>query len=273
MIVPQAIFSRSSLQPLLTIWEQLERAVNAAYPQPRSHDVRGEFAAIANAWSTLAQQNSETIDVFHKKKTQRQSHETACLSRVHETYNDFIKVYNAQRRAGAIALDGLSTAAPEDIALHPGAPAPTSDLIEHALVLAQFHRQYWASAIAFLHYAREALNLQDSGKTLAVIAQTIEDRYFTPLLHRATQQWLELLVIGGSAAELQVAREQLAAPYISGIYNCGTFLNSPMGSDRQHPMAAQFHTVFVRALSHPRSDPDSVENSTLDLGLGLDMSN
>ena len=271
MIVPQAIFSRASLEPLKTIWEQLERAVSAAYPHPRSHDVRGEFAAIANAWTALALTNSDMLAVVYKKKIQRQLHETTCAKRVQETYNDFLKGYNDQRRAGAIALGGMSTAAPEDIVPHPGVAGPTSDLIEYALDLTRYHRQYWASAIALLHYAREALNLHDSGKTLCAIAQTIEDRYFAPLLHRSTQQWLELLVIGGTAAQLQVAREQLAAPYIAGTYRCATFLVSPMSTDHPHSMEQQFQNTLVRAVLHPRSTPAPSIDVALDLGLGLSI--
>lgn len=268
MIISQSIFTRASLQPLLNIWAQLERSVNAAYPQPRAHDVRGDFAAISDAWSALAQKNSDILDALGKTKAQRKAHEDLCAKCVHEKYNDFLAHYNAQRRTNAIALGGLSTTAVENIAPAPREPSSNDDPIVYALELAQFHRQYWSSASAFLDYAREVLNLREQTKTLSRVAQAIHDQYFTPLNTMANVQWLELLVIGGTAAALQVAREYLTAPYTSGSYPCRTFIANSMNRETQTAVAIKLKQAFVRAVSHPRSNPDTdVSYSRVDLGL------
>lgn len=268
MIVPQAIFSRDSIKPLLAIWSQLESEVSAAFPHPRNVDIRGEFSAIANAWQALANGNSDTLDQFHKNKARRQSHEDASAKRVQETYNDFLKGYNQQWRSNAVALGSLWTCASEDVVPYPGKASPTADPIEYALRLAHFHQQHWASALGFLHYIREIFNLHDANKLLGGVAKTIEERYFTPLHRQATQQWMTLLIIGGSAADLQLAREKLAAPYITGTYDTASFLNSTLNSDAQHPLSGKMKQALSRAITHPRSDPEPVAVSSPDLGLG-----
>lgn len=267
MLVPHTIFTNASLRPLLRIWTKLQEATEAAFFHRRTFDIRGDFAVLANAWKSLAQDNTAYVLEHHKTKARIQSHEAAAAKRVQETYNDFLKGYNQQHRTNAVALGSLWTGAPEDVVAFPGKLLPTMDPITYALDLAHFHQQHWTNALGFLAYTREVLNLHEAHKTLTVVANNIEQHYFEPLHKQATTQWLTLLVIGGTADDLQLAREKLAAPYVSGTYDTRTFLNSPMGSDTPHAMSEQLRHAFVRGLSHPRSSPRTPPNSTHDLGL------
>jgi hypothetical protein len=204
---------------------------------------------------------------FTRTKSQRESHEATCIKRVQDTYNESITGYNSTRRANAIALGSLWTGSFEDVIVHPGKPKQSKDPIAYALCLANYHHQYWTSALGFLQYIRDALNLHTHNKLLSSVAQTIEDRYFEPLQKQALNQWLTLLVIGGTADDLQLAREKLASPYISGVYDTSSFLNSPLRGYAQNPLSDQMRNSFQRALTHARSNPDSPADSLTDLGL------
>lgn len=270
MIIPQVIFSRTSSQPLLDIWAKIEADVLKAFPRSHTNGVKGTFSTVTNAFKALAQENSDSLHLLQKTKTKRVAHESICAKRVQETYNDYLSEYNAQYRTKAIALGQLWTVSPTDVIAHPGTLAGDADPIDYALRLACFHRQHWTSAVGFMHYLREVLSLHEPTTTLAVTAKNIETRYLIPLTTRATEKWLTLLVIGGSAADLQLAREELAHPYNSGNYDSRAFLNSNLGSREQHPMAPRMQSALIRAVTHPRSNPDTLENTKniSDLGLG-----
>ena len=265
MTTPQSIFIPTSVKPLLDIWSTLENSVVAAGPW-QDVDVRGEFAIVRNTWIALAAMNNDKLNAFHRSKSALQTHETLCANRVQATYNDFVKKYNNTCLAKAIALSGLSTASPEAIVLHPGDPKTAHNPLEYALTLSKFNRQYWASAIAFLHYTREAFNLPKSSYTLNGIAKNIEERYFNPLLQSATRNWLTLLVIGGTALDLQVAREQLVAPYLDGTCSCTLFLSSATYDCNQYHPTEDLQRTFLRAVNHPRSDNKYIVSES-DLGL------
>lgn len=270
MMIPQAIFSRASLQPLLDIWAQIEADVLKAFPQSRSDDVNGEFSVLTNALKAMAQENSDLLSTFQKMKAKRLAHEDVCAKRVQATYNDYLDVHNTQYRSKAVALGQLWTVSPANVIAYPGTLAGDADPIDYALRLACFHRQYWASAVGFLYYLREIMNVREPTTMLAITAKKIEDRYLFPLNQRATEKWMKLLVIGGSVYDLQLAREELAGPYTSGNYDASAFLNSHLGSDNHHPMAPQMQSALMRAVTHPRSTPDNLENTKnlSDLGLG-----
>lgn len=264
MIIPQAIFTPTSVAPLCSALDRLVSSLHAVQGRQRTADVRGEFAVLINALKSVAHDNDANLSQAYPKKAARLAHEIKCAERVQETYNDFLKLYNQQHNSEAIALEGLSLASPEKIRPMPGNATPSDDPIDHALNVVLYRRQFWASAIGLLHYLRSALNIQGNEKLLGRVAQGIEDSYLIPLERHAVQQWMTLLIVGGRPEQLQLAREQLAGPYVSGNYDPSVFLHL-YPSDGHHINATALRKTFEMAVLHPRSS--DTPPSALDLGL------
>lgn len=264
MIIPQAIFTPTSVAPLCSALDKIVSGLNAVHGRQRTADLRGEFAVLANALKSVAHDNDANLAQVYPKKATRLAHEAKCAERVQETYNDFLTLHNKQYHSDAIALEGLSLASPEKIRTAPGAMATAEDPIDHALNVVLYRRQYWSSAIGLVHYLRSALNIQDNDKLLGRVAQGIEDNYLVPLERHAVQQWMTLLIVGGRPEQLQLAREQLAGRYVSGSYDPSVFLHV-YPSDGHHPNAEALRKTFDLAVRHPRSSDGPA--SAVDLGL------
>lgn len=268
MPVSSTVFTPASIKPLLGAWNQIGHSV--AYNHPRgaagNTDVTGLFDALGNALMALGNTNHETNAAQNVSKMKMAAYDDLCIARVQEAYNSYLDDHNRRYHVNAIALGGLATCAPEKILAPAQAWRQGDDPVQYALQQTLFKQQYWQSARGLLYFIREALDLRDNQKLLTSVANSIEQIHLGPLEKENNERWLTLLVLGGSAHDLQLAREKVAMPYIKGFQEVQVLLGTVTTTGSQNAVSQALLDAFSDALTHPPSNPVNTSNPG-DLGL------
>lgn len=268
MSIRSAIFTPASIKPLLAAWNQIGQSV--AYNHPRSAsgdtDVLGMFNALGNALMAMGNSNQELNAAHNVSKMKMAAHDDACIARVQEAYNSYLEDHNRRYHVNAIALGGLATCSPEKILVPADTWRQGDDPVQYALQQTLFKQQYWQSARGLLHFFREALELRDNHKMLTGVANTIENVHLGPLEKENNERWLTLLVLGGSAHDLQLAREKVAMPYIKGFQEVQVLLGTVSTTGSQNAVSQALLDAFSKGLTHPPSNP-AESTGPGDLGL------